>query len=272
MLGIEIVAVTAYETRYRRDLGWPSRNIAYAVTILYILCTIGETLTVKWTDSHLPNILGGTGTVAHPDPPTDRPPRSTNLVINAAWYAGYPALAGFLNGCLVFSVLSAANTSLYVASRTLYGLARDVPDTNTIGKLMRKMAKVWLKTAVPAPALAFSAVSFFWLPFLQLSGKKSISDVRISQLYSTATLTIVEADRNHQYICKRRMSHCLGSSLPRLHSLLLVAKDKSTRAPGTPSGILSRYQRIHSMDISQLVSAITCNRWFGRLPLCLCFH
>lgn len=173
-LGIEIVAVTAFEAQYSTSLKYPSRIIAYAVFFLYLLCTIGETLTVRWTDGHLPLIYGGgknsNGTM-------DGPPNSTSLIVNAAWEAGHKSLAGFLNGCLIFSVLSASNTSLYVSSRTLYGLTRDIPDTNWFGRRLNKLSLVVRKTGVPAAALLFSAVSFFWLPFLQLKAGYAIGDV-----------------------------------------------------------------------------------------------
>lgn len=37
--------------------------------------------------------------------------------------AGIPTLPGFLNGCILIFVFSAANSDLYIASRTLHGLA-----------------------------------------------------------------------------------------------------------------------------------------------------
>lgn len=105
------------------------------------------------------------------------PPNSTNLAVNAVWAAGHHVLAGVINGFLIFSVLSASNTSLYVSSRTLYGLAREIPDTTWIGKKMSGLSFVVRQTGVPAMALLFSAVSFFWLPFLQLKAGYAIQDV-----------------------------------------------------------------------------------------------
>jgi amino acid transporter len=180
-LGIEIVAVTAFEAKFSSSLKYPSRIIAYAVFSLYLLCTIGEVLTVSWRDSHLPLIYGGgknsNGTTAGP-------PNSTSIIVNAAWEAHHKKLAGFLNGCLIFSVLSASNTSLYVSSRTLYGLTRDIPDTNWFGKKLNRLSLVVPQTGVPAAALLFSAVSFFWLPFLQLKAGYAIGDVSSPIIYS----------------------------------------------------------------------------------------
>lgn len=173
------MAVTAFEARFSWSLKYPSRIIAYAVFALYLLCTIGETLTVGWQDSHLPLIYGGgkSSTGA-----TESRPNSTSIIVIAAWEANHHTLAGFLNGCLIFSVLSASNTSLYVSSRTLYGLTRDIPETNWFGKKLKKLSLVVRQTGVPAAALLFSAVSFFWLPFLQLKAGYAIGDVSFTHL------------------------------------------------------------------------------------------
>ncbi|KAF8848234.1 amino acid transporter [Acephala macrosclerotiorum] len=172
-LGIEIVAVTAFEAQYSSSLKLPSQVIAYAIFVLYFLCTIGETLTVRWTNNHLPKIYGGgknnAGNVSWPS--------STSMIVEATWAAGHKSIAGFLNGCMIFSVLSSSNTSLYVSSRTLYGLARDIPDTNWFGKKLKGLSIVVRQTGVPAMALLFSAVLSFWLPFLQLKAGYAIQDL-----------------------------------------------------------------------------------------------
>jgi yeast amino acid transporter len=169
--------VTAFEAKYSRSLKWPSRIIAYAVFLLYFVCTIGETLTVGWRNSHLPMIYQGVANSTSSANGPTTPPNSTSLAVSAAWAAGYQKLAGFLNGCLIFSVLSASNTSLYVSSRTLYGLTREIPDTNWFGNKLRGLSLVVRQTGVPAAALVFSAVSFFWLPFMQLKAGYAIQDV-----------------------------------------------------------------------------------------------
>jgi yeast amino acid transporter len=174
-LGIEIIAVTAFEARNDTAVRWPSRTIVYVVFILYILCTIGESLNVQWQNSHLPYIYGGVGNSTTASSPTN--PASANMVINAVYAQGYKGLAGFLNGCLIFSVVSASNTSLYVSSRTLYGMIREMPDTNWFYNKIRWISKV-PRTGVPAVAILISAVAFYWLPFLQLKEGYALQDVR----------------------------------------------------------------------------------------------
>lgn len=144
---------------------------------MYLLCTIGEVLTTRWNDPLLPTIYNGTRSGKEKDPF-----RTQNIVINAALRYGSHEFAGFLNGCLLFSVISSANTSLYVSSRTLYGLARAVPETNWTGRQLHKLSGVVRGTGVPAPALFASAIAFVWLPFLQLKKGYAISDVSISVL------------------------------------------------------------------------------------------
>jgi amino acid transporter len=170
--GVEAIAVTAFEARDASALRWPSRWIAYVIFLLYLLCTIGDALNVTWSDPHLPPIYG--------DPvakhSTMNPPTSS-VTIFTTFLAGYQSLAGFLNGCLIFSILSASNTALYISSRTLYGITRDMPDTNWLNKQIRRLSLVVPRTGVPAAALLFSAISFFWLPFLQLKGGYALEDV-----------------------------------------------------------------------------------------------
>ncbi|KAL2011103.1 hypothetical protein VTN00DRAFT_3821 [Thermoascus crustaceus] len=174
--GVEIITMTAFEARDAAAIRWPSRWISYAVVFFYLLCTIGETLNISWKDDHLPPIYGGVGNSTTAALPID-PPLSTSMVIVAAWKAGHHNIAGFLNGCFIFSVLSASNTSLYVSSRTLYGLTREMPDTNWVNRQIKRLSLVVKETGVPAAALLFTAVSFIWLPFLQLKGGYALNDL-----------------------------------------------------------------------------------------------
>jgi amino acid transporter len=137
----------------------------------------------------------------------------------ALWDWGKKELAGFLNGALIFSVLSASNTSLYVASRTLYGLALDVPTTSRAGKILHSFSVVVPQTGVPARALIFSALAFIWLPFINLkqgyavqyvgsntqlkrTQKANISPqlVEIIQISSSVSLLIVWAALSLAYL------------------------------------------------------------------------
>jgi amino acid transporter len=201
--------MTAFEAKYSTSLRWPSRLIVYTVFLLYLLCTIGEALTVRWTAPYLPEIFGGVGNSSAGHDQTTSAPKAASFIINAALVAGYSDIAGFLNGCLIFSVLSASNTCLYVSSRTLYGMARAIPDTNWLGRKLNHLSLVVRQTGVPAAALLFSSVSFFWLPFLQLQRGYAIQDVCCITSFSVTIHLRIPAGRNHVGLRKRYLSNCL---------------------------------------------------------------
>lgn len=173
--GVEAIAVTAYEAKYSTSVRWASTLTCYTIFFLYMLCTIDEALAVSCTDPYLPDISGGASNSTSSS--SNSPPKSVSFAINATLAAGYYDLAGFLNGCFIFSVLSTSNSTLYVASRTLYGLARQIPDSNWIGKKVNRLSLVVRQTGVPAAALFFSAVSFIWLPFLHLNRGYALEEV-----------------------------------------------------------------------------------------------
>lgn len=199
-LGIETVAVTAFEARTSHSLRLPSQSIAYIVLLLYFLCLLGQCLNVSWQNGHLPLIYAGIGDDAR-DTKNLKDPTSSSLAIIALWNYGQKGLAGFLNGAMIFSVISAGNTSLYVASRTLYGIARDVPTTNWLGRFLHSFSVVVPKTGVPARALVFSAVAFIWLPFLSLKGGYAVQYViEIFQISASVSCLIVWAAISFAYL------------------------------------------------------------------------
>jgi amino acid transporter len=176
-LGIETVAVTAFEARSSRSLRLPSQCIAFVTLLLYFLCLLSQCLNISWTNDHLPLIYGGIGDDRVTDTKDLSNPASTSPTILALWAWNKKSLASFLNGAMIFSVMSASNTSLYVASRTLYGIARDVPTTNWLGRRIHSLSVVVPKTGVPARALVFSAVFCIWLPFISLKGGYAVQYV-----------------------------------------------------------------------------------------------
>jgi yeast amino acid transporter len=180
-LGIESVAVTAFEARSSRSLRLPSQTMAYVTLGLYFLCLLGQCLNVSWKSDHLPLIYGGIGN-SNKDTKDLLHPSSSSLTIIALWDWGKKPLAGFINGAMIFSVLSASNTSLYVASRTLYGLALGIPQTSIIGKFLRSFSVVVPQTGVPARALIFSALAFIWLPFINLRSGYAVQYVSSDDL------------------------------------------------------------------------------------------
>lgn len=168
-LGVEIVTVTAFEARNpRKDLRFPSKYIAYIIFFLFLVCGLGEALNVDWNNPNLPSLNPrsatpvGNLTKSHVD-------KSPSVLIISAQSTNAKGLAGFLNACLIFTCLSAATTSLYVSSRTLYGLTRELQeDCSWPLSWCAKLGTIHPKTSVPVRALLVSALAFIWLPFLHL--------------------------------------------------------------------------------------------------------
>ena len=177
-LGVEIIAVTAFEARNPRALRFPAKWIAYVVFALEFLLILGEVLAVGWQDPSLQR-LEQRGLAKVTKRYIDYTHDTIAVFVLAPLEAGVKILPGFLSGCIIFCVLSSANTALYVASRTLFGLTREIQPNHEIF-LMRWLAKlgtVTPKAHVPAWALLISVLSFCWLPFLHLKHQYSLEDV-----------------------------------------------------------------------------------------------
>ncbi|KAG2413328.1 hypothetical protein HFD88_002517 [Aspergillus terreus] len=89
--------------------------------------------------------------------------------------SGIAVLPHIINGCLLVFVLSAANTDIYIASRTLYGLSKDgyIPSVFKV-----------TKNSIPVFSVGLSA-AFFLLALLNIS---SGSTVVFSYLVSLSTI------------------------------------------------------------------------------------
>ena len=158
-LGVEMTSVTAFEARDLRSLRLPSQTIAYFVVFLYLLLAIGEYLNVSYNEVDLPKMYGSA------------PTNSTQaIIVIAAVEAGMKKFPSLLNGCMIFSALSASNTALYIASRTLYGMTRTINPWRWFSGL-EALSSVWYRTGVPMWALFVSFLAFLWLPFLTLAKK-----------------------------------------------------------------------------------------------------
>ena len=224
-----MIAVTAFEARDLNSLRKSSQLIAYFISALYLFCVIGELLNVEWTNKALPEIFGGLHT-DHVEVYGGRS-RSRAIIIIAAIEAGYPKMAGFLNGCMIFAALSASNTALYVASRSLYGMTRTIRPWKCF-RALRVLGSVWHRNGVPMWALLISAVAFVWLPFLELKGGYAIADVRYYLVYSINSMAYFAiASRNHEYNLLCKLSTCLGFSMLSIHTLsCLVSQHSSFQA------------------------------------------
>lgn len=192
LIGVEIVAVTAFEAKSREDLREPSRWIAWVMVATYLFCAIGGALAVEWNNEHLPELVPDPSTVAQRAVPGEIPPQKKGcqeyypLIMIAAFQYGSKAAAWYFNACIVYFCISASNTALYVASRTLYGLMREeeprdfygLPWTQKIIQSPWLLGRVSSRRRVPLWSLLASAVAFLWLIALRATATSSAIEVR----------------------------------------------------------------------------------------------
>lgn len=178
------MAVTAFEAKNRKALRNPARMIAYIITIMYFVCALLEAVAVNRQEKDLPRLE------PEPEPePTGRLAIRNNddgpgflaIIVIAAFQYGSHAAGWYFNGCIVYFCLSAANTALYVSSRTLFGLTRELGSSEKSSwylKPFQYLGTTSSFTQVPHWSLFVSAIAFFWLPFLQLNKGYSVTQVR----------------------------------------------------------------------------------------------
>lgn len=179
-IGLEAIAVTAFEAA-PKSLRWPSRFTAYIASSMYLLCMLSQVLNIEWDNPDLPEAYGGIGRIQKRADNDSSGSFSNILAIMAMREWGKDSLDGFVNGAIIFSVLSASNTALYVSSRTLYGMALRVQDSSVLGQTARIFAKVDRRTGVPLRALFLSWASFIWVPFLSLSDNDRLQNQYVCQ-------------------------------------------------------------------------------------------
>ncbi|CZR51546.1 uncharacterized protein PAC_01423 [Phialocephala subalpina] len=196
-VGVEIVAVTALEAEDpKKSLKFPAKWIAWLTFGTYFISAIGFYLNAAWNDPSLPVMEGRKNETlfsgAMNNTSNSTTIQSTAIVIVATMHANIPALPSILNIGLIFAVLSTSNTSLYVASRTLFGITRGINPKHP-SRAMRwlsRLSRTSPRSKVPTNALAFSAAFFCWIPFLRLS--KSYTDQEIQEIMSgIATVAVV---------------------------------------------------------------------------------
>jgi amino acid transporter len=118
----------------------------YRILVFYVLLVFLLGLLVPYNSPELAAGIKAGGSTATASP-----------FVVAIQISGIKVLPGILNACILIFVLSAANSDLYIASRTLFGLAHE-------GKAP-KIFTYTDKRGVPVVALALS-VAFCLLAFL----------------------------------------------------------------------------------------------------------
>lgn len=105
------------------------------------------------------------------NPETDKEGFTFSPFILIAKASTIPNLDHALNAFILFTALTCANTNLYVASRTLFGITRNIRSGDSM-----PAALAWFgvtdRDRVPIRAMVITALAFIWVPFLQ--GTKSV--------------------------------------------------------------------------------------------------
>lgn len=192
-VGIEVVAASALEAKWPRqsedvqkEPGTFSRPketligntvkfsaifISILATIAYTLSGVLATLDISRADCQLPRVSW----LSPNDKGECEVPGTRAAFVLIASHSGISHLADVFNAFLVFTCLSCASTNLYVASRTLFGLTSRLEGGESQRWFLRLLA--WFgktnRRKVPLRAMIFSALAFWWVPFLQLIGGTS---------------------------------------------------------------------------------------------------
>jgi len=188
-VGVEITAATAVEasadTRSRSiplaQLKGPATQLPLYVGAVYFLAAIAMALNIDSTSPNLPP-----QSWIKIDPDVNITSTASSAFVQAAEAAQIPALPSVVTAFILLTAFTSANTLLYVASRTLYGLA-DAYKDSAIGwfGITTEKHKVPLRAlfASAAPGL----ITYFSL--ITTTGTDSTSNAtqvsEVSQTYRT---------------------------------------------------------------------------------------
>lgn len=186
--GIESTTMAAFEAKTIGDIALASRSIHWILIVLYFFYILGMMFTVPWDASDLTSFhpwVNITSATLDPDSrlfntfsTADECNKTTIGVVKAICnirrpdggppHADVSGLANFVNVVLLYSVLSCGNAALYMASRTLYGLASSerVKRKGITNPVIRYLGSTRPGTGVPFYAVVFSWLIFCWVPFL----------------------------------------------------------------------------------------------------------
>lgn len=193
-VGVEIISAAAIEVRTpKNNLPTPANYIAPVTGLIYMLLLLMFCFNVHWQDPGLPPFYGiaaidRQNTLQRKDP--EYVPISSSTVhpimVLAVQHAGIETLDDFLMAALIVTAYNTAIVALYVASRTLHGITRDM-DFNSEFLVKRWIAYLGVTNCqhVPSVAVLASAATFgSWLPALHFAqARHSISDVSLNVSY-----------------------------------------------------------------------------------------
>ncbi|KAH7133158.1 amino acid permease/ SLC12A domain-containing protein [Dactylonectria estremocensis] len=184
-LGTELVGVTVAEAQNpRKTIPRAIKLTFYRILFFYCLSVLLVGMLVPYNSEDLAFAT------------TQTPGASASPFVVAADLAHIKVLPHIINGCICVFVFSASNSDLYIASRTLYGLA-----SNGQAPAIFKRTD---KRGVPIYALGFSAI-FGCLAFMNVADdSKKVFGYFVNLTTIFGLLTWISILVTHIYWCKAR--------------------------------------------------------------------
>ena len=187
-LGTELVGVTVGECQNPRRVIPRAIKLTFYRILLFLLGML-----VPYNSKELAAGIKAGGSTATASP-----------FVVAIQLSGINALPAILNACILLFVFSAANSDLYIASRTLYGLA-------TVGNAPRLFAKTD-KRGIPIYALGLSS-AFCLLAFLNVSSaSQTVFTYFVNLVTIFGILTWISILISHIYFVKARAAQGIPDS------------------------------------------------------------
>ena len=192
-LGTELVGVTVGEAQNPRKVIPRAIKLTFwRIVIFYVLSVLLIGTLVPYDSKRL--VFATKATTG----------ASASPFVVAMIESGIHTLPGFLNACILIFVFSAANSDLYIATRTLYGLAKEGNSHPLFARTDRR--------GVPVYALALSA-SISCIAFLNV---KDDSKVVFSYFVNLVTifglLTWISILVSHIYFVRARRTQGITNS------------------------------------------------------------
>ncbi|GES66248.1 dicarboxylic amino acid permease [Aspergillus terreus] len=198
-LGTELVGVTVGEAQNpRRTIPRAIKLTFFRIVFFYVLSVLLVGTLVPYDSPLLPYnskdpaLAKQTSTAA------------ASPFVAAIKLAGIPVLPDILNACILVFVFSAANSDLYIATRTIYGLARE-------GKAPRFLCHTD-KRGVPVPALILCA-AIACIAYMNVSNdSKQVFSYFVDLVTIFGLLTWVSLLITHIYFVRARKAQQVPDS------------------------------------------------------------
>lgn len=213
--------------------------VTVLVTVAYVVSGLLVTLGFERDNCDLSRLSWVHNACKDQDPDRNQERKSSSPFVLMAQRSGIYGLDHAVNAALVFTAITCANTNLYVASRTLFGITSSLDGGYDQRIIVRCLA--WLgqtnRSQVPMRAMIVSGLAFCWVPFLQEDGGfdtdttiGKVCAIKIGNHLDTTNFSLSHlVHRNIGSDGIRWRCHRLGLSIIRLYSILPMVSSASTQ-------------------------------------------